>query len=102
MKGKPNTRGLPGIKKTKWISVIFAAFYFASDCLDVASSFFFFFFFFFFFAFYVCQLHFHLGFYFSQRSKRMRHTNWNWHYAFHSHNALALRDGLFRFVTSGY
>ncbi len=63
MKGTPNTRGLPGIKKTNLISVIFAAFYFASDCLDVASSFFFFFFFFFL-AFYVCQFHFHLGFYF--------------------------------------
>ncbi len=45
MKGTPNTRGLPGIKKTKLISVIFAASYFASNCLDVASSFFLFLFF---------------------------------------------------------
>jgi hypothetical protein len=43
MKGTPNTRGLPSIKKTRLISIIFAAFYFALKCLDVVFFFFFFF-----------------------------------------------------------
>jgi hypothetical protein len=98
MKGTPNTRGLPGIKKTKLISVIFAAFYVASDCLDVASSFFFFCF-----GFLCVSASFSPRFlFFDKVPKQMRYTHWNWHYAFHSHNALALRDGLFWFVTSGY